>query len=705
MSYFNTANLLQKKGRLEEAIALYQQAIKEDPNFYWSHYNLGEALAKQGQWEEALIAYNCAIELNSNSPWFHYSLGKVLAKLSRWEEAILSYQKALELNPNDQEIQLALIDAKQQLNQVHLPELIAIFQRDIEQNPNDKTAYQKLLQIQPNNWEIWLKLGHNLGKLNQHNEAIEAYKRVLELNFICVEAYTSLLELQPENCEIWWGLANSLAQQERRGEALEAYRKGLEINPEFFIKFVLKNQDNITEKNWEIWSELVNTLIQRGQVPEAINIYEIIISLAFKDVEVKVNAEIHWEIAKCLWKLEKYDEARQAADRAIAIKPDWLDIHLSMGIAFWQLGKLDECMEFCEKTLALNPNVPEAYYHLGLAQVRKGQLYQGIQSYKRAIELKDDLIEVYSALVEALRCQGDLEQATNYSYKMLDLNMNSWHAYSQLGDIRITEGKLAEALKYYCKSNTIKYTLSANKQLMPGILVNTLPKSGSMYILDSLSKGLNFSIIGISNSSWPDDVIYNNEEILSRLASGGVICNHHLPVNSVNLTLIGQWLDKLIVHVRDPRQATVSLVHHLNRLKNQNPRWLLLSPNLFEEGYFSMSLTDQINWQIEKGYFRQTINFIENWLNISESPSFHPQILFTKHEDLALKPQQFFQKILDFYEIDNSTFIVPAVPQFKVNSHQRKGSVEEWKQIFTDEQLEKTSSLIPQKLMERFNWS
>ncbi|XZN90172.1 MAG: tetratricopeptide repeat protein [Microcoleus sp.] len=704
MSYFNTANLLQKKGRLEEAIALYQQAIKEDPNFYWSHYNLGEALAKQGQWEEALIAYNCAIELNSNSPWFYYSLGKVLAQLSRWEEAILSYQKALELNPNDQEIQLALIDAKQQLNQVHLAELIAIFQRDIEQNPNDKKAYQKLLQIQPNNWEIWLKLGQNLGKLNQHNEAIEAYKRVLELNFICVEAYRSWLELQPENCEIWWGLANSLAQQERRGEALEAYRKGLEINPEFFIEFALKNKYNITENNWEIWSELINTLIQRGQVPEAINIYEIIISLAFKDV--KVNAEIHWEIAKCLWKLEKYDEARQAADRAIAIKPDWLDIHLSMGIAFWQLGKLDECMEFCEKTLALNPNVPDAYYHLGLAQVRKGQLDRGIQSYKRAIELKDDLIEVYSALVEALRCQGDLEQATNYCYKMLDLNMNSWNAYCQLGDIHINEGKLAEALKYYCKSNKIKYTLSVNKKIIPGILVNTLPKSGSMYILDSLSKGLNLSIIAISNSSaWPDDVIYNNEEILSRMASGGVICNHHLPANSINLAFISMWLDKLIVHVRDPRQATLSLVHHLNRLKNEAPMALILTSHLFEEGYFSMSLTDQISWQIEKGYFRETINFIENWLNISESPSFHPQILFTKQEDLALKPKQFFQEILDFYEIENSTFIVPALPQFNANSHQRKGSVDEWKTIFTDEQLEKTSSLISKKLIERFNWS
>ncbi|WP_143438552.1 tetratricopeptide repeat protein, partial [Hydrocoleum sp. CS-953] len=41
-SFFQMARKLQRKGKLEEAIALYQEAIKKNPNFSWYYHNLGD---------------------------------------------------------------------------------------------------------------------------------------------------------------------------------------------------------------------------------------------------------------------------------------------------------------------------------------------------------------------------------------------------------------------------------------------------------------------------------------------------------------------------------------------------------------------------------------------------------------------------------------------------------------------------------------
>ena len=77
--------------------------------------------------------------------------------------------------------------------------------------------------------------------------------------------------------------------------------------------------------------------------------------------------------------------------------------------------------------------------------------------------------------------------------------------------------------------------------------------------------------------------------------------------------------------------------------------------------------------------------------------------MFTRHEDLAKDSNTFFKSILDFYEIDFSLFTMPQPPE-PGKSNFRKGSVNEWREVFTLEQREKATSLIPQDLFDRFEW-
>jgi hypothetical protein len=88
-----------KEGKLDEALAVYQQATELNPNFSWLYQALGEIYAIQERWEEALSVYQKAVELNGDSAWIAHGLGRALAGIGRFDEAIAHYRSAIEMNP------------------------------------------------------------------------------------------------------------------------------------------------------------------------------------------------------------------------------------------------------------------------------------------------------------------------------------------------------------------------------------------------------------------------------------------------------------------------------------------------------------------------------------------------------------------------------------------------------------------------------
>ncbi|MCF3576835.1 glycoside hydrolase family 99-like domain-containing protein [Planktothrix agardhii] len=147
VSNFRQANQLLRDGKLEDAVAIYQKAIDQNPNFYLSHHNLGEVLWKFGRLEEAATAFQKAIELKPSAAWSYFNLAQVLEQLGREDEAIASYEKASELNPQ-------LLSLRQQLEASLINDQPVIPDEDIALL-YPLAEYQKLeltqLTIQPRN--------------------------------------------------------------------------------------------------------------------------------------------------------------------------------------------------------------------------------------------------------------------------------------------------------------------------------------------------------------------------------------------------------------------------------------------------------------------------------------------------------------------------------------------------------------------------
>ena len=117
----NLGGVYYEEGRLDEAIQHYEQALgisqsrfaqrsSSSPlmpsaassltaNPFITHSNLADALARKGRRQEALQHYQQALQLDPNSAKVHANLGATLAELENYEEGIKELEQALSIDP------------------------------------------------------------------------------------------------------------------------------------------------------------------------------------------------------------------------------------------------------------------------------------------------------------------------------------------------------------------------------------------------------------------------------------------------------------------------------------------------------------------------------------------------------------------------------------------------------------------------------
>ena len=99
-AHHNLGWVLRNKGRTDEAIQHYEEAIRLDPKQAGlAHFNLGEALDAKGRPDEAIQHYEEAIRLDPKvSAAAHNNLGLALRAKGRLDEAIQHYEESIRLD-------------------------------------------------------------------------------------------------------------------------------------------------------------------------------------------------------------------------------------------------------------------------------------------------------------------------------------------------------------------------------------------------------------------------------------------------------------------------------------------------------------------------------------------------------------------------------------------------------------------------------
>jgi tetratricopeptide (TPR) repeat protein len=201
MAHYNLGIALNDRGKTDEAIAHYQQAIELRPSYAEAHYNLGRLLAQKGQLDGAVIHYEKALEINPADAEAQNNLGVTLFGSGRIDEAIAHYQEALKIRPDYAEASCNLANAL--LSKGNLDGAIA--------------RYSACLALSPNQAEAQYDLASALLRKGRTDEAIVHYKKVLEL--------------RPDSADAHANLGSAFLAKSRVQDAIAAYRNALRISP------------------------------------------------------------------------------------------------------------------------------------------------------------------------------------------------------------------------------------------------------------------------------------------------------------------------------------------------------------------------------------------------------------------------------------------------------------------------------------------
>ena len=202
MAHYNLGIALSDRGKTDEAIAHYRQAIELRPNYAEAHYNLGRLLAQKGQLDDAVTHYEKALEINPVDAEAHNNLGVTLFGGGRVDEAIVHYQQALTIRPDYADASCNLANAL--VSKGDLDGAIA--------------RYSVCLELSPNQPEAEYDLASALLRKGRTDEAIAHYK--------------TLLELHPNSADADANLGSAFLAKGRVQEAMAAYRNALRISPE-----------------------------------------------------------------------------------------------------------------------------------------------------------------------------------------------------------------------------------------------------------------------------------------------------------------------------------------------------------------------------------------------------------------------------------------------------------------------------------------
>jgi Flp pilus assembly protein TadD len=173
-NYLGVARLAE--GKLNEATACYQEAVRLQPDLVEAQNNLGDALLAQGKLEPALACMQAALRLQPDRGELHFNLGRVHLAQEKRNEARACMEQAIRLKPDlgPAHSQLGLLLVQAGEDDAALPH----FQHAVHLQPGEATAHANL--------------GTALVEQGKVEEAVVHYREALRLNPHCIGGLSSV---------------------------------------------------------------------------------------------------------------------------------------------------------------------------------------------------------------------------------------------------------------------------------------------------------------------------------------------------------------------------------------------------------------------------------------------------------------------------------------------------------------------------------
>ena len=234
-AYNNLGSILLKENHNEEALPMFEEALKLDPTYFEATYNKGLSLDRLKRPREAIEQYENAVRLAPKNMEARLTLARTLEDNGDTFGAIQQYLMAERYAPEMSEVHAAL--GALLIEAGRYPEAADEFSQTIRLYPSAASPHNDL--------------GNALYMMSQTAAAMDEYREAVRLNPTLVEAHNNLagalqhsghldeaikefetaLRLDPSNPKLNVNLANALAADGRKQDAIKLYQTALRFDP------------------------------------------------------------------------------------------------------------------------------------------------------------------------------------------------------------------------------------------------------------------------------------------------------------------------------------------------------------------------------------------------------------------------------------------------------------------------------------------
>ena len=247
--------------------------------------------------------------------------------------------------------------------------------------------------------------------------------RLHQRHFASAEsAFRKGISIEPDEPDLHFGLAMTLEHQGAFEEAIGAYRVVLDrghrvaaaharlsvrlLRMDDYDGAIRHAQQAVELEPSSGWAHFVIGYVwaARGDLDRSIDAFTEAARL------LPESAETRSHLAEALRRRGRAEDALREA--RLAIELDGLaQPHATMAIILFGEQRYDEALEHFETALAIDPSHPEAHYNIGPPLVELGRTEQAIVAYRTALEMSPETHRFAAAYTALLKRRGELDEA------------------------------------------------------------------------------------------------------------------------------------------------------------------------------------------------------------------------------------------------------------------------------------------------------
>ena len=419
-AYKMLGNVLQRQGKLTDAMGFYAEALARHPSSPEIYSNLGSLYARKQGWEQAITYFQKAIDKDPNFATAYINLAKVWKKLSKSDQELACLQRAFTLQPELGSAQSHYRVAQSLEAAKESEAAIAAYRQTIERSPDFLPAYERLIEL--------------LEDKGDWQPAAVYYRKVVEL--------TAQKSVNSEPNEQTLSKRIPSADESHTRVTSNGKTNGL-VNQHPVLP--AKAKINLSRRD----QHLVKNLLQASSKKQLIR------PVSSTTVPSTIPAA---QLGARYANAKDWPRAIHHLKQALQADPKSAALYRTIAALLARNNQPRQAAMAWYRAFALEPSWPNAeqYVQVGDALFEQGKLKAAVHCYRGAIRAQPNFGAAYHQLAKLLRSQGDLEMSEAVLRRLASVTSNSAANLTLTGKLADRQDIQQQALKLHQQGETLQ---------------------------------------------------------------------------------------------------------------------------------------------------------------------------------------------------------------------------------------------------------